>query len=147
MLGAHKKGHTIYYLSSEGMSLINGILHFHVTEVIPQSDNEIPFLKQKNLDLTEGDVDAVFIRSDPPFDYKYLLHTWILERLSYHIPVINDPVGIRNANEKIWATKFLSITPRTIISQYKEDLINFRKAFSEVFSRVQLICARFSSRF
>ncbi len=125
MLGAHRKGHHVYYLPHSGTTLVDGHLHFHVTQVIPQLVKDQPFIVEGGKDLTEDEVDAVFIRKDPPFDYKYLMHTWILDKLPERVVTINRPSGIRTANEKIWATQFTSLVPRNLVGCNPEALLRF----------------------
>lgn len=127
MLGAKRRGHKVCYLPHDGITVKDGRFFFDVITVTPQETGHEPFLDLKPERITENDVDAVFIRSDPPFDEEYLMHTWLLERLPGHIPVINDPNGIRTVNEKIWATQFRSIVPRTLITRKRDDLRAFLK--------------------
>jgi len=70
-------------------------------------------------------VDVIFIRSDPPFDEQYLLNTWLLDLLPERIVIINKPSGIRTANEKIWATQFPSLVPRTLVTRRRDDILDF----------------------
>lgn len=52
-------------------------------------------------DVLMRDVDAVLIRTDPPFESNYLWATQLLELARHQTLVINDPRGLRDANEKI----------------------------------------------
>jgi glutathione synthase len=63
-----------------------------------------------------GDVDAVFMRKDPPFDRGYLYATLILERARGQTLLVNDPRGLRDANEKLYALNFPEWTPRTLVT-------------------------------
>ena len=68
----------------------------------------------------------VFIRKDPPFDNNYLNLTFILEHAkNFNVEVINDPISIRNHNEKLSILNFKNLIPSTIISSKSEDIINF----------------------
>lgn len=127
MLSAHRKKHKIFYLPDGGMTLRDGQLFFDTIPVIPQQNKEQPFIQEEEIILQEDEIDAIFIRSDPPFDPQYLINTWFLDKLSRRIPVINSPQGIRTVNEKIWVTQFTSLVPRTVISRQKEDLLDFIK--------------------
>ena len=86
---------------------------------------EKPFIIGPKVILTDQSVDAVFVRNDPPFDQQYLMNTWLLDRLSHHIPVINSPRGLRTVNEKIWASQFTSIVPRTLVTRDRADMMRF----------------------
>lgn len=74
-------------------------------------------------DLRE--LDAVFIRTDPPFDAHYLYVTLLLERLRGEVLVVNDPRGLRDANEKLYAMHFPEVTPRTLVACREEEIRGF----------------------
>jgi glutathione synthase len=125
MLGAHARGHDVYYLPKDGISLVEGKVYFHATKVIPQLIAHLPFKKEHTERLSQDDIQALFIRPDPPVDEQYLMNTWVLDHLPKHIPVINNPSGIRTVNEKVWASQFKDITPPTIVSANQGDLLDF----------------------
>ena len=72
-----------------------------------------------------GDVHAVFIRKDPPFDQAYLYATLLLERARGETLIVNDPRGLRDANEKLYALNFSEWTPRTLVSADRDMLHDF----------------------
>ena len=125
MLGAHARGHEVYYLPKDGISLVEGKVYFHVTKVIPQNIAHLPFKEEFTARLSQDDIDVVFVRPDPPVDETYIMITWLLDHLPKHIAVINNPSGIRTVNEKVWASQFKDVTPPTIISANKDDLLFF----------------------
>jgi len=125
MLGAHNRGHEVYYLPEDGISLIEGKVYFHVIKVIPQNIVHMPFKEEFSARLSQDDIHAVFIRPDPPVDEQYLINTLFLDHLPKRIAIINNPSGIRTVNEKVWASQFKKITPPTIISANKGDLLEF----------------------
>lgn len=127
MLGAHNKGHSVYFLPEGGITVKNGKVLFHTIKVTPQAITHEPFVIDRPVILSDEDVHAVFIRTDPPFDAEYLMATWLLERLPAKVKVINNPAGIRTVNEKVWATQFTSLVPPTIVSCTKHDLTAFIK--------------------
>ena len=73
--------------------------------------------------LTE--MDAVFMRKDPPVTVSYLYATYILDLVKSPTLVINSPEGIRTANEKMYALQFTEVIPETIVSQDKEVIREF----------------------
>jgi glutathione synthase len=125
MLSAHARGHEVYYLPEDGISLVEGKVYFHVTKVIPQLIAHLPFKEEDTLRLSQDDIHAVFIRSDPPVNEQYLMNTWLLDHCPKRIAVINNPSGIRTVNEKVWVSRFKNLTPPTIISANKGDLMDF----------------------
>jgi glutathione synthase len=135
MYGAHNRGHEVYFLGEGEMSLVNGVLNCHAVKVKPQKIAHEPFVIDKPVLLTEKDIGAFFIRTDPPFDGEYLMATWLLDRLAKKIPVVNNPTGIRTVNEKVWATQFSSVIPPTIVSCNKHDLVAFLKTEPDVVAK------------
>lgn len=72
-----------------------------------------------------ADVQAVFIRKDPPFDTPYLYATLLLERVRGRTVVVNDPRGLRDANEKLYALHFSKYMPRTLVTANEEQIFAF----------------------
>ncbi len=77
------------------------------------------------LDLAE-DVDVVLMRQDPPFDIAYITATHLLERLTGKTLVVNDPVSVRNAPEKLYVVDFARFMPPTLITRQMADVRNFQ---------------------
>ncbi|MBD2363527.1 glutathione synthase [Anabaena minutissima FACHB-250] len=71
-------------------------------------------------------MDAVFMRTDPPVNDSYLYATYILDYIDQNKTlVINNPSGIRDANEKMYALQFTNAIPETIVSADKELIRQF----------------------
>jgi glutathione synthase len=70
-------------------------------------------------------VEAVFIRKDPPFDRAYLYATLVLERARGKTLLINDPRGLRDANEKLYALNFPEWTPPTLVTADRDMIHEF----------------------
>ena len=71
-------------------------------------------------------MDAVFMRTDPPVTVPYLYTTYILDYINPAITlVINSPAGLRAANEKMYALQFTKAIPETIVSQDKSIIREF----------------------
>lgn len=83
--------------------------------------------------LTEGgpsrvrlsETDAIFIRKDPPFDQAYYYATLLLESARGGPLIINDPRGLRDANEKLYALHFPEWTPRTMVTADRTIIFDF----------------------
>ncbi|MEQ8540164.1 MAG: glutathione synthase [Coleofasciculus sp. D1-CHI-01] len=72
------------------------------------------------------DMDAVFMRTDPPVTIPYLYATYILDYINpKKTQVINTPTGLRRANEKMYALQFKAVIPETIVSQDKLTIQKF----------------------
>ncbi len=61
--------------------------------------------------------DAIFMRKDPPADAAYLYATMILSLADRSRTfVLNEPAGLREANEKLYALNFPGAIPPTIVT-------------------------------
>jgi len=77
-------------------------------------------------------VDVVLLRQDPPFDMAYISTTHILEHLKGHTLVVNDPVAVRNAPEKLFVTHFEGLLPPTLISASGDAIRAFRAEHKDI---------------
>ncbi|BAB75558.1 MULTISPECIES: glutathione synthase [Nostocaceae] len=74
-------------------------------------------------------MDAVFMRTDPPVNDAYLYATYVLDYVDQRKTlVINNPNGIRGANEKMYALQFTKAIPETIVSADKDFIRQFVEA-------------------
>lgn len=72
------------------------------------------------------EMDAVFMRTDPPVTVPYLYATYLLDYINPEKTlVVNSPQGIRTANEKMYALQFTQAMPETIVSQNKQVIREF----------------------
>ena len=72
------------------------------------------------------EMDAVFMRTDPPVTVPYLYTTYILDYINPDKTlVVNTPAGLRAANEKVYALQFPEVIPETIVSQDKSIIRQF----------------------
>ncbi len=125
MLGCQGRGHHVFYVPKDGLTLEHKTLLFHAKPVIPRQDPDHFFEEGPWTRLSADDVDVVFIRTDPPFDGRYLMNTWLLDYAPKRVFIMNSPAGIRSANEKLWAMQFSEITPPALASSNKGDLLEF----------------------
>jgi len=70
-------------------------------------------------------VDAVFIRTDPPFNAPYHHATLLLEKLRGQTLVVNDPRGLREANEKLYALHFERHCPKMVVTNDRSRIHDF----------------------
>jgi glutathione synthase len=125
MEAAYERGDQVYYVPKGGISLVEGKIVFMATLVQPQRIAAQPFVVGDTERLTAAEVDAVFIRPDPPFDDEYLMNTWLLDHATKDTLVINNPSGVRTVNEKVWATQFVDLLPKTVITRQMQDYHDF----------------------
>lgn len=124
---AQARGHASYHCLLRDLFIEDGEASAiaHPVEILPGA----PWIRLHPSSGPErirlGDVDAVFMRKDPPFDRAYLYATLVLERARGKTLLINDPRGLRDANEKLYALNFPEWTPRTMVASNREMILDF----------------------
>ena len=79
-----------------------------------------------------GDADAVLLRTDPPVDRAYLDATLVLDRIdATRTLLVNDPRGVRIANEKLWALDHPDLCPPTLVTASAELIEDFLRRHRE----------------
>jgi glutathione synthase len=73
-------------------------------------------------------LDAVFVRKDPPFDADYLHLTQLLDLVKGRTFVMNDPRGLRDCNEKLFALHFADLMPRSLVTADRRRILDFVEA-------------------
>ena len=70
--------------------------------------------------------DAVFMRKDPPFDLSYFFATHLLDFVDpARTFVLNRPRGLREANEKLYASRFPTVIPSSLVASDMARLKSF----------------------
>ena len=78
-------------------------------------------------------MDVIFMRQDPPFDLAYVATTHILEHLRNKVRIINDPIAVRNAPEKLLITHFPQFMPPTRLSPaIRKAICEFRARHGDI---------------
>ncbi len=91
-------------------------------------NNEPPHVVAGEVQLCEvAELDAVFVRKDPPFDDAYLHLTQQLDLVQRRTLIINEPQALRDANEKLFAFHFAEFMPRTLVSSNTDQMLAFLK--------------------
>ena len=72
-----------------------------------------------------ADMDAVWIRTDPPVDRAYFYMTMLLDLLPASVKVINRPSTIRDWNEKLAALQYSQFTPATMVARQSAQIVDF----------------------
>jgi glutathione synthase len=117
MLEAQFRGHEIYFLGLRDLYARGPhvIARARRCEVM-RKDPHYKFLDDAGEYPLET-FDAVFMRKDPPADAAYLYATMLLSLADSHRTfVLNNPAGLREANEKLYALNFPDAIPPTLVT-------------------------------
>ncbi len=122
-----QQGHNAYFIKDIGIN--NNQLVINAKRIQPFELNTPITVHQKTDQLTHKSIDIVWIRKDPPVNDAYMRDLLIFQQFEHQIKCLNHPLGVLKTNEKLAATLFPDITPDTLISQNKTDIIEFIDQF------------------
>ena len=135
MEAAQALGHEVWIAPVHQLSVISGKAWATLQQVqlTPVRQEEGRWVAVPNwYQITEvalrclEEMDAVFMRVDPPVTIPYLYATYILELIDpAKTLVINSPQGLREANEKMYTLQFHQVMPETVVSQDKDIIRQF----------------------
>jgi glutathione synthase len=118
---AQLRGHVSLHCEPKDLFLKDGDVFAKVRDVTV-SNTPPHFRFGPAHEIRLADVEAVLIRKDPPFDTTYLYATLMLEHARGRTLIVNDPRGLRDANEKLYALKFARHMPKTIVTSSAEHV-------------------------
>jgi len=125
ILEAQRRGHEIYFMEVDDMFTRGGAVHgryrrLRLARATPHY--ELDGFTSGALD----DFDSVWMRKDPPFDMKFFFATHLLSLIDPRkCFVMNNPRGLREANEKLYALRFAEQIPQTMVTSNMERLKTF----------------------
>jgi glutathione synthase len=131
-LEAQARGHTLYHYLPQDLALTNGYIKAGARplEVRRKPGNHFTMGAQEWIDLRQ--IDVILMRQDPPFDMSYITATHLLEHVHPKTLVVNDPVQVRNAPEKLFVTQFPDLMPPTLITTNQEQIMAFREEYQDI---------------
>lgn len=122
------RGHAVYWVEQDQLSLLNDRLSGSLTRV----ESTDPFAQSATGRVTLDVLDALMIRKDPPFDKSYLHLTYLLDFMPPHVLQINSPAALRDINEKLFTLKWAGHCPDTLVSRDAMTLMNFVERHGKV---------------
>ncbi|HWA49844.1 MAG TPA: glutathione synthase [Dongiaceae bacterium] len=131
-LSAEARGHKLWHYHPRQLTLRNGVA---VARARPMT---LRRKKGDHVTLGEEEVielktmDVILMRQDPPFDMSYITATHILESVHPKTLVVNDPVHVRNAPEKLFVTHFPELMPPTVITSDRQEILAFRAEHKDI---------------
>ena len=124
-LEAQKRGYTLYHYLARKLSLNEGKVtaRGHALKVRREMGRHYEMGAEEVLDLAA--MDVVLMRQDPPVDMADITATHILEHIHPKTLVVNDPVHVRNAPEKLFVTHFEGVMPPTLITSDRDAILSY----------------------
>ncbi len=134
MLSAQARGHELFHYDVGSLTLDeNDRLHAMLKPMTVQREvgNHFSAGEERRMDLGK-DIDVILMRQDPPFDMGYITATHLLERIENETLVVNNPVSVRNAPEKVFVLDFRQFMPPTLVTRSVEEVRAFQKRHGAV---------------
>ena len=126
LLEAERRGAEIHYFQQKDVRLLSGRAMGQSTLLHVVDDNDDWYTEGAQQDVALGDLDAILMRKDPPFDMEYVYTTYILDRAEQQgALIVNAPQALRDMNEKAYTAWFPELTPTTLITRSMDEMKAF----------------------
>ncbi len=125
MLEAQQRGHEIYIADLDDLYICGGTPYARHRRL--QLARARPHYKlDERADGALANFDTVWMRKDPPFDMRFFFATHLLSLIDEtRCFVMNNPRGLREANEKLYALRFPEQIPQTLVTSDMQQLKDF----------------------
>jgi glutathione synthase len=135
MLSAQQRGYDIWHYDVGSLSLdardrLTAVAR-PVYDLQRVSGAHYRFGEAQQIDLGR-DIDVLLMRQDPPFHVGYITATHLLERIERETLVVNNPVSVRNAPEKVMVLDYRQFMPPTLITRSQDEVRAFQKEHGAV---------------
>jgi glutathione synthase len=129
---AQARGHSLFVYTTDKLAMESGRVFARGRDVSVKREkgDHAQVGPWRRAELSEFDV--VLLRQDPPFDMHYIDTTFFLEAVHPQTLVVNNPIEVRNAPEKLFVTKFPQLQPPTLITLDKDAIYDFRTRYGDV---------------
>ncbi|HEV8320230.1 MAG TPA: glutathione synthase [Myxococcota bacterium] len=115
MLAAQERGHEPWYCTVADLWVKDGAAHARAARASVRAVQGEHYVLAPAEELPLAAFEAVWMRKDPPFDISYVLATYPLDVAG--TLVVNHPAALRDANEKMFGTRFPALGPRTLVTR------------------------------
>jgi glutathione synthase len=132
MLEAQVRGHALWVYTPERLAFEDGKVRARGRALNLQAvkGDHHRVGEWESRDLSE--MDVVLMRQDPPFDMAYITATHFLETIHPGTLVVNNPLEVRNAPEKLFVTGFPGVQPPTLVTGDPEAIYDFRERHGDI---------------
>jgi glutathione synthase len=123
----------LFYMEQKDLYLRDGEARASMSRLTVFHDPEAWYDMKAAEDLPLSELDAVLMRKDPPFDNEYIYSTYILEDAERKgTLIVNRCQGLRDSNEKVFATQFPQCCPPVLVSRDMARLRAFHEEHRDV---------------
>jgi glutathione synthase len=133
LIEAQARGWSLLYAQQQDLYVEDGEARGRLRPLTVRDDPQHWFTLGKAPECRLGTVQAILMRKDPPFDMEYLYSTYVLELAAAQGSlVVNDPRGLRDANEKLFTAWFPQCCVPTLVSRCRRRFRGFLEAERDI---------------
>jgi glutathione synthase len=133
LLEASRRGYELLYTTQGGLAVRDGQAWARLAPLAVRDDPLDWFSLGPSAWRPLAGIDVILARKDPPVDAQFVYDTLVLELAQgAGARVVNDPRGLRDANEKLFSLHFPQCCPPTAIARDAAELRRFVAEQGEV---------------
>lgn len=126
LLEAQRRGYDLLYMTEGDLALRDGVAWARLAPLEVRDDPASWFSLGTAFWRELAGIDFVFARKDPPVDAQFIYDTMVLEVAQLSgVDVVNDPRGLRDANEKLFALHFPQCCAPTLVARDAAEIRRF----------------------
>ncbi len=131
---AQRRGWNLMYFEPNNLYLRDGCTRGYGKPLSVTLDRTDWFrFDDEEHDMAMNTLAVILMRVDPPVDLEFLNICHLLQAASRDgTLVVNNPVSLHCINEKIFAQQFAHLSPPTIVSKCRPQLIDFAREYNDV---------------
>lgn len=131
-LEAQRRGYKVFHYTPDQLTCRNGAVKAFGSYVdfYPDQEHFFSSASPETIDLKQ--MDVILMRQDPTHDLAYVSATFLLEKLMQDSLVLNNPVEVRNAPEKISVLQFPELIPETLMTRSLSEIKAFLKDHGDI---------------
>lgn len=133
LLEAQRRGYRLQYLTQGDLAIRDGEPWARLADITVREDPDNWFTLGPATWTDLRKVDVVFERKDPPVDAQFIYDTQVLQ-LAHDagVLVVNNPQGLRDANEKLFAQHFPQCCAPTLVARDVGEMKRFAAEHGKV---------------
>jgi glutathione synthase len=133
LLEGQRRGYSLHYMTQGDLAIRDGSAWARLAPLVVRDDPHDWFSLAAPSWRPLAGIGYAFARKDPPVDAQFIYDTMVLEVAQRAgVQVVNDPRGLRDANEKLFALQFPQCCPPTAIARDAAELKRFVAEHGEV---------------
>jgi len=123
--GLQSKGYSIFFYHVKNLYIQNNEVLAYGFFIDFESSPSTQYRLSKSMTICLESVKLIMIRQDPPFNMEYITATYLLEKISNSVPILNNLKSLRDLPEKLSTLNFPQYLPNYIVSANIDEIKRF----------------------